>query len=360
MLTNFKDKVVLITGITGFKGSWLAAWLLSLGAKVVGFADCIPTQPSHFSLLGMESRVCQIWGDICHYSDIFKAVELCKPDYIFHLAAQSLVRKSYSDPLKTFLTNTIGTLNIMEAVRSINRPVTMVLITSDKCYENVEKEAGYVESDRLGGKDPYSGSKAAAEVMINSYFQSFFLASNVIRLGVARAGNVIGGGDWSEDRIIPDAVRAWSNSSELSIRFPESTRPWQHVLEPLSGYLSLALFLDEGKKINGQAFNFGPMSDQNFTVSELLRESQKYWPNSKWSPSSSVSQLKEAGLLRLSCDKALTILGWAPILTFQENILLTINWYKKHYEDEVNYWNLTQRQIQYYEDLGIQRGAVWA
>ena len=360
MLSVFDNKVVLITGNTGFKGSWLATWLLSMGAKVIGFADGVLTDPSHFSLLDLERRVVQIWGDIANFSTVLELINNHKPDFIFHLAAQSLVRKSYKEPLNTFQTNYMGTVNVLEAIRVSDHPLVAVIITSDKVYENFEKLDGYKEDERLGGNDPYSGSKASAEMAINSYYLSFFSSDHKVKIGVARAGNVIGGGDWSEDRIIPDAIRAWSEAKNLVIRNPSATRPWQHVLEPISGYLTLASTLSNSSLYSGSAFNFGPPPDQNFSVNQLLRESQKYWPDSNWKAALDITAPKEAGLLRLSCEKASTLLGWKPILSFEETIELTFGWYEKFYAGEKDIWRLSQDQIANYKQLGIQRGAIWA
>ena len=257
----YSGKRVLVTGHTGFKGSWLTAWLLKLGAEVHGFSDVVFDGPSMFSGLRLHEHLNHVTGDIRNKDEVEEAIRSVKPDFVFHLAAQSIVSLSYEDPSLTYSTNVIGTLNVLEALRSVKHRCCAVLITSDKCYHNSEWNWGYRETDPLGGKDPYSASKAAAEILIHSSFQSFFnLDDSPVRLVSTRAGNVIGGGDWKQDRIVPDAIRAWSKGEAVTIRAPRSTRPWQHVLEPLSGYLLAGRALSQGEKISGEAYNFGPRS----------------------------------------------------------------------------------------------------
>jgi CDP-glucose 4,6-dehydratase len=253
-----------------------------------------------------------------------------------------------------------GTLNMLEALRLSMHNCTAVFITSDKCYDNVEQLWGYRENDVLGGKDPYSGSKGAAELVIRSYVASFFGVGSPVRLAVGRAGNVIGGGDWAEDRIVPDAVRAWSAGQTLQIRNPKATRPWQHVLEPLAGYLTLAAKLSQGEKLRGEAFNFGPPSDQNYSVAELLAAMSQHWPNATWKDVSAPDAVYEAGLLKLCCDKALHRLGWKPLLTFSENVSMTAKWYRDFYGGNLNIWETTKTQIAEYQVFGLNRAAVWA
>jgi CDP-glucose 4,6-dehydratase len=356
----FNNKTVLITGNSGFKGSWLSAWLVQLGARVVGLSLAMPSIPSHFAKMALEDKVSHVWGDICNPDTCKAVINQYSPDFVFHLAAQPLVRRSYLEPYETFATNTGGTLNILEALRVSNHPCAAVFITSDKCYDNVEQLWGYRENDRLGGKDPYSGSKGAAELIIRSYVTSFFNDDSPVRIAVGRAGNVIGGGDWAEDRIIPDAVRAWSIMSSLQIRNPKATRPWQHVLEPLAGYLILAADLVTDNSLNGEAFNFGPPADQSYSVAELLEQMRHHWPGAVWQDMSEPGAVYEAGLLKLCCDKALHRIGWKPLLTFAENIEFTANWYSSYYDNNVDIWTLTQSQIAEYVALGLERGAVWA
>ena len=357
----FKNKTVLITGNTGFKGSWLSAWLLRLEANVVGLSLDIPSEPSHFSCLDLSSKMKHVWGDIRELSVCSSIIGEYRPDFIFHLAAQPLVRRSYLEPYETFITNMVGTLNMLESLRTHDHPCTAVFITSDKCYDNVEQEWGYRENDKLGGKDPYSGSKGAAELVIRSYANSYF-SDGAVKVGVGRAGNVIGGGDWAEDRIVPDAVRSWSAGEVLKIRNPKATRPWQHVLEPLSGYLCLAADLAVDKNLHGEAFNFGPLPDQNYSVSELLNQLINNWDGATWQDISDLNKVYEARLLKLCCDKAFHRLNWRPLLNFSENASLTAEWYKKFYNDNLSsdeIWELTQSQIAYYEKLGRNKGATW-
>jgi CDP-glucose 4,6-dehydratase len=352
-----KDKNILVTGHTGFKGSWLSALLAHLGAKVIGVSDSIKTEPSNYNLnkanLFKDLRI-----DINNSDDVLSVIRETKPNYIFHLAAQPIVLESYKNPLDTFNTNIIGTANVLDALRILNHKCIAVMITSDKCYDNVEWTYGYRETDHLGGKDPYSGSKGAAELVIHSYAESFFkkLDSNV-HIAVGRAGNVIGGGDWAPDRIVPDCVRAWSNKEKAEIRNPYSTRPWQHVLEPLSGYLSLATKLYENNDLNGEAFNFGPPAFQNHTVEELINKIINYWPSSEWVDKSAENQAPhEAGLLKLNCDKALHSIGWKATLNFDETANWTGDWYSTYYKEGPQAASeMTNRQIKDFLSLSKKR-----
>jgi CDP-glucose 4,6-dehydratase len=359
---DFRGRSVLITGHTGFKGSWLSAWLLRLGANVTGFSNCIPTTPSHFEAAGFKARLNHVTGDVRDANRVCKLISERSPDFVFHLAAQPLVRLSYQDPRVTLETNFMGTVNLLEALRNAKRPCIGVFITSDKCYDNVEQVWGYRENDRLGGKDPYSASKGAAELAIRTYAQSFFAAGDSpVRIGVCRAGNVIGGGDWAADRVVPDSVRAWSQGKSVSIRKPRATRPWQHVLEPLSGYLTLASRLVADGRLNGEPFNFGPPADQNHAVAELLEEMKSHWPSATWTDAASPGDLHEAGLLKLCCDKAQHELGWRPVLNFTETVRFTSLWYRSYYEGQGrDMWQFTQRQIADYEVSAGARAAIWA
>ena len=353
----FNDKKILITGHTGFKGSWLSAWLYSLGARVIGVSDKVPTNPSHYrSMRDFFFKDFRI--DIRDEDSISKVINNIKPDFIFHLAAQPIVMDSYKEPLDTFSINVLGTANILEALRKSNHKCTAIMVTSDKCYDNVEWAYGYRETDRLGGKDPYSGSKGAAELIIKSYVYSFFKqeGSNV-KVGVGRAGNVIGGGDWASDRIVPDCIRAWSEQNDVKIRQPNATRPWQHVLEPLSGYLTLACKLYNSSKLNGEQFNFGPNSSKNYTVGEVVENLTNYWPGSNWEDlSNKTGKVYEASLLKLNCDKALLELEWQPTLDFYETVSWTANWYFSYYNDKNNnILDLTINQINYYINLAKSR-----
>ena len=330
MKVNFwKDKTVLLTGHTGFKGSWLALWLNLLGAKVLGLSSNFPTKPCHFKLLNLK-KILSKKIDIRNFKLINKEIKRFKPDYVFHLAAQAIVKKSYSEPLETFSTNLIGTLNILESLKQNNKETISIIITSDKSYKNIETNRGYVESDILGGDDPYGASKSAADIAVNSYVKSFFNNKyNKNFVAVARAGNVIGGGDWTEDRLIPDCMKSWLKKKHVKIRNPNSTRPWQHVLDVIYGYLILAVNLKKNKKIHGEAFNFGPNMKNNYKVIEILRKSKKYWPSIKWKIQIN-KKFKENHLLNLNNKKAKNTIKWKPNLNLDKTIKLTIEWYK-HY-----------------------------
>ena len=353
----FKNKKVLITGHTGFKGSWLSLWMSQLGAKLYGVSLSIPTSPSHFELLNIDfvrdERI-----DISESQNIRKIIEDVKPDFIFHLAAQAIVSKSYDDPLFTFRTNIIGTTNILDSLRFIKNECIAIIITSDKSYDNIEISRGYNEDDKLGGADPYSGSKGAAELVINSYVKSFFLNTN-IRVGVGRAGNVIGGGDWAENRIIPDAIKSIEKNNTLIIRSPNATRPWQHVLEPLSGYISLAIDLKNSNINNGQAFNFGPSFNFDYTVQDVLIELKKKLLKLDWNIEQN-EKFKESTLLKLDCKKALDRLSWKSTMDFNQTISFTSDWYKEYLNDNNNIKDLSVNQILEFCELAKTKKIKWA
>ena len=358
----YKNKRVLVTGHTGFKGSWLTTWLVNLGADVAGYSIDVPTQPSHFDELKLEDKIRHIYGDIRDYNHFMKVCEDFKPEFIFHLAAQPLVRESYESPRETFDVNMMGTLNVLEVIRQLKHIVKVgVIITSDKCYDNVEWVYGYREDDRLGGEDPYSGSKGAAELIVKSYMRSFF-KEGFPNICTVRAGNVIGGGDWAQDRIVPDIVRSWSSNNSVEIRNPFSTRPWQHVLEPLSGYLILGseLYIENSKHRN-QAFNFGPDSKVNKNVGELLIEMEQLWDNSPgWINKYFDDGKKEAGLLKLSCDKANINLEWYPVMDFKETVKYTISWYLNFYFHNKSVFDFTNDQINQYTLRAKESSLKWA
>ena len=358
----FEGKVVLITGHTGFKGSWLSIWLNSLGAKVVGLSDDVVTSPSNYSVSSISDFIQDYRVDIRDSEKVLSLVKANQPDFVFHLAAQALVRSSYENPIETMTTNAIGTANILDSLRSLNKKVVAVMITSDKAYDNVEWAWGYRETDRLGGKDPYSASKGMAELAIRSYVESFFNSKDSnINLGIARAGNVIGGGDWAVDRIVPDCMEAWSNGKVVDIRSPHATRPWQHVLEPLSGYLCLAESLYKSNAHHGEAYNFGPSADQNYPVSKLIDEMSKYWNQIKWNDvSNNEGHVHEAGLLKLNCDKVLSDLGWRSALQFEETVKMTVEWYKEYYQNNKSMHGFAIDQIEAYTDLAKLRNISWA
>jgi CDP-glucose 4,6-dehydratase len=322
----YKGKRVFVTGHTGFKGSWLCEWLLHLGAEVAGFS-LEPEEGALFRELGLETRLAHQLGDIRDRALLADAIRGFHPDHVFHLAAQPLVLASYDRPLETFETNVNGTLNLLEALRPLQSPCAVVCVTTDKCYENREWLQGYRETDKLGGNDPYSASKAMAELGIASCRRSFFGGSPV-RIASARAGNVLGGGDWAADRIVPDAIRALKAGAEVPVRNPKSTRPWQHVLEPLGGYLLLgARLLGSSGADFCTAFNFGPWTDSNRSVRELVEEILKHWPG-EWADTSDGASPHEAHLLHLSIDKAYHMLGWSPVWDFAQTVTKTVEGYR--------------------------------
>tara|TARA_B110000008_G_scaffold273107_1_gene306841 strand:+ start:5563 stop:6660 length:1098 start_codon:yes stop_codon:yes gene_type:complete len=360
---TYAGKTVLVTGHTGFKGSWLSMWLLKLGANVIGISDNIPSVPSNFVASNLEKLVESHSFNVCDDKSLSALIKKTKPDFIFHLAAQALVRHSYEDPVKTITTNALGTTNVLETIRLNDEPIVAVMITSDKAYDNVEWMWGYRENDRLGGKDPYSASKGMAELVIRSYVESFFNnADSRIRIGVTRAGNVIGGGDWAADRIVPDCMKAWSKNNIVDIRNLGATRPWQHVLEPLSGYLSLGENLLNSDRFHGEAYNFGPPANQNFTVKELIGEMTNHWENVRWNDASNKDQIySECSQLKLNCDKAHFDLNWLPTLNFEETVEMTVNWYKEFYENKSNKMQeYSLRQIDKYSSIAKMQGAKWA
>ena len=280
---NFKNKKVLVTGHTGFKGSWLTIWLLKHGAKVLGISKDIPTKPSHYEFLKLKKEIKEYFVSIEDNQKIKKIILKEKPDFIFHLAAQAIVSKSYQNPLETWKSNTFGTLSILEALRKVKKKTYAVFITSDKSYKNIEINRGYTENDILGGEDPYSASKGSADILINSYIKSFFPRNKTnVFISVARAGNVIGGGDRSKNRLIPDCIRSCSKNKRLFIRNPKSTRPWQHVIEVIFGYMKLALKLRKNKMMHGEAFNFGPSLKDRLEVIEVVKIMKTNWNKVKW------------------------------------------------------------------------------
>ena len=359
---TFSGKTVLITGHTGFKGSWLSIWLTHLGANVVGISIDVPSNPSNFHVSSVDNVMKDYRVDIRDADAVKEIIKEVEPDFVFHLAAQALVRPSYKNPLETVTTNAIGSANILDGLRVLNKKTIAIMITSDKAYDNVEWVWGYRETDRLGGKDPYSASKGMAEIAIRSYIESFFNTeySNV-RIGIARAGNVIGGGDWAVDRIVPDCMESWANNKTVDIRSPHATRPWQHVLEPLSGYLCLAERLHTSAEVHGEAYNFGPLADSNYPVSKLITEMSKYWNQVKWNDVSNSSEhVHEAGLLKLNCDKALFDLHWHAALGFEETVRMTVEWYKTYYQQpDLSMYDYSINQIEEYTKIAKLKGISW-
>jgi len=359
----YNNKKVLVTGHTGFKGSWLTTWLIKLGANVVGISKDIPTNPSMFEELKLEAKIKHYKEDIRNLSKMVEIISSEKPDFLFHMAAQPIVSTSYIEPIDTISSNVLGTANILEALKFSNHKCTAIIITSDKAYDNIEQVWGYNEVDKMGGKDIYSGSKGAAELIIKSYFHSFFKNdSSNIKLAIGRAGNVIGGGDWAKDRITVNCMESWSKNEKVEIRSPEATRPWQHVLEPLSGYLNLGQSLFENDAINGEAFNFGPRAEQNHTVRQLLQDLSKYWHYENGNDAFTVTDnipFHEAGLLKLNCDKALFYLKWQATLEYSETIKFTSEWYYDFYRSKSNIMERTISQISEFENKAKKKGLRW-
>ncbi|MEI9806541.1 MAG: CDP-glucose 4,6-dehydratase [Bacteroidota bacterium] len=362
----YRGKKVLVTGNTGFKGSWLTLWLQDLGAHVTGFADLIPTTPSFYKANKLDESIEQVWGDIRDLNAISSVIHKVKPDFIFHLAAQALVKESLKNPLDTFAINGMGTANVLNALRDVKFNCKAVFITSDKCYENVEWVWGYKETDRLGGKDPYSASKAVAEIVFHSFFHTYFANHAHVKMASARAGNVIGGGDWAMDRIVPDCIKQWSDKQTVNIRRPKSTRPWQHVLEPLGGYLLLgAALADSQTQVHGESFNFGPPANQNYCVEELIKDLAKYWTHGDALKLINIEEDKsfyEAGLLKLNTDKALASLGWQPILNYNETMKFTGEWYDYFYGGSANNLALkefSQEQVKVYIETASNKRIKW-
>lgn len=357
----YKNKKVLITGHTGFKGSWLTAWLNKLGAHICGYSLYLPSDPCHFAALNLAHAIHHVMGDVRDYDHLKKTITEFKPDIVFHMAAQPIVRSSYIDPKETFDINAGGVVNILDIIKDAESVKAGVIITSDKCYENTGQDVAYKEDDLLGGADPYSASKACAEIIFSSYYRSFFQNGDRPKIATARAGNVIGGGDWAKDRIVPDCVKAWSQQQSPVIRKPEATRPWQHVLEPLSGYLWLGASLLAGEKnITGHSYNFGPNSAEVKSVGELADLFLKYWGDGQWTHEPLEGDMKEATLLKLNIDKAGSHLRWAPALDFEATIAMTAQWYKAFYDNnKLNVCDVTESQIKTYVEHAREKGLAW-
>jgi CDP-glucose 4,6-dehydratase len=333
----YHNKKVLITGHTGFKGSWLALWLSQMGAKITGYSLQPHTSPNHFQLLGLN--ITSVIGDIRDADKLKQIFTEQQPEIIFHLAAQAIVRLSYREPVETFSSNVIGTVNVLEAARTCDSIRAVVIVTSDKCYENREWPWAYREIDALGGYDPYSASKGCAEIVTSCWQNSFFNSKDYGKthqtlLASARAGNVIGGGDWAADRLIPDIMRAVNQNEKVKIRNPQTIRPWQHVMEPLNGYLLLGQKLLEGRKEFAETWNFGPSEEGNITVGEIVHQAKRVWPKIDYEIDQSLNQPHEAGMLRLDCSKARTKLEWIPVWTSQNTIEKTAQWYRDFYESK--------------------------
>jgi len=352
MNENFwKNKKILITGHTGFKGSWLTIWLKKLGADITGFSKSIPTNPSLFELSNIENDIKSITGDIQNYEYLKEIINKCNPEIVFHMAAQSLVMKSYSDPIETFSTNVMGTVNLLYAIKEAKKPKVVVNVTSDKCYENNESLEGYTEDDPMGGYDPYSSSKGCAELITKSFRNSFFSSNpeNDVALASVRAGNVLGGGDWAENRLIPDIIRAIKNKESVKVRNPNALRPWQHVLDPLSGYINLTekLWSDQTKYSEG--WNFGPDKSEVKPVSWIIEKFNELWKDKiNWIIEN--NELHETNNLILNCQKAKSKLGWNLKINIEATLRWTIEWYEKYFDGE-DMRKVTEDQITKFQDL---------
>ncbi len=344
----FRGKTVLVTGHTGFKGAWLSEWLLRLGADVVGYALPPDQTPSLFTALGLEHRMRSVLADLRDQEALARVVSDTRPEIVLHLAAQPLVRRSYREPVATFATNVMGTAHLLEAARNTRSVRSVVIVTSDKCYENVGVTRGYREDDPMGGHDPYSASKGAAEIVTAAYRRSFFSEAGSAGVASARAGNVVGGGDWSEDRLVPDLVRGIVRGEPVVIRNPASIRPWQHVLEPLFGYLTLARALCEDPRKYSEGWNFGP-AEAELPVGELARRFVEALGRGTLAPPPEGAQPHEAALLLLDSTKARR-LGWSPRLGIEDTVGLTVEWYREHQKDPGSARAVTERQLAFYEE----------
>ena len=358
----WRGRSVLLTGHTGFKGGWLATWLLELGARVTGYSLAPDTELSYFSRCRLDRRVNSVLADIRDLNALKQTIADFHPEIVFHLAAQPLVRHSYIEPVATFETNVMGTVNLLEAMRTAPSVKAGVIVTSDKCYHNREWLWGYREDDVLGGHDPYSASKACAEIVTNAYRKSFLgLNGHRAAVATARAGNVIGGGDWAADRLLPDAVRALRQNAPLVLRNPDSVRPWQHVLEPLAGYIMLAQRLyHDGERYNG-AFNFAPDEEEAIPVARLAEIAIRHWGAGSWQTvtgSETNSSHHEAGYLRLDSRKARQLLGWRPRLRLEQAVKMTIDWYREALRrPESDMYDLSRCQLRTYEHSVLHRNA---
>ncbi len=354
----FQSKSVWVSGHTGFKGSWLSLWLLRQGANVHGFSLPPPTSPSLFDQLRIQASMRHEIGDIRDAAAVQRSIEAASPDFVFHLAAQPLVRLSYEFPIETFATNVLGTAHVLNATRALQKPCAVVIVSTDKCYENREQGCSFSEEDRLGGHDPYSASKAASEIVTASYRDSFFQQSPVL-ISSARAGNVIGGGDWATDRLIPDCVRALSARRPVMVRNPRAVRPWQHVLEPLSGYLRLAqLLASTSSRQLASAFNFGPDAGSRIAVGDVVEMVLQHWPGTSEIESCETAP-HEAGLLNLSINKAKRLLKWQPVWDCPTAVEKTMQWYHAALAHPQGCQEFSEAQIAGYEESARDQGIEW-
>lgn len=350
--TNFwKNKKVLVTGHTGFKGSWLSLWLQELQSDVIGYSLKAPTQPNLFELAGIEKNMISVTDDVRNYNSLLSVMSRHKPEIVIHMAAQALVKRSYKNPIETYSTNVIGTVHLLEAIRHTPSVKAAVIVTSDKCYENSKQSSGYKENDNLGGFDPYSNSKACAELVTSAFRNSFFnpndFTKHKVAVASARAGNVIGGGDWAADRIVPDCIKSFAKKENIFLRYPNAIRPWQHVLEPLSGYLKLSEKLyEEGSKF-AEAWNFGPKKSDEKTVKWIVEQIALKWGGGDWK-SDDKSHPHETQYLKLDCKKANRRLRWHPVWNINETLSKTVDWYKIYFNDKNSIRKKTIEQITEY------------
>lgn len=354
----YAGKKVLVTGHTGFKGSWLSLWLHLMGAEVYGISLEPITTPNHIGLLEFPHR--SFIQDITDKKALGKILQEIDPDVIFHLAAQPLVRLSYENPVETYATNVMGVVNVLDEARMLKNLKAIIIVTSDKCYDNKEWLWGYRENEAFGGRDPYSSSKGCAEIVTAAYRHSFFNLNDYginhnILVASVRAGNVIGGGDWASDRIVADMIKGVANDNPLSIRYPNATRPWQHVLEPLSGYLLVGESLLDGNTMAADGWNFGPELESNLAVLELVKESKKYWNKIEYTIDSGVHP-HEANFLMLDSTKAKKLLNWKPVWDFHSTTQNTVEWYKEYYEQDKI---LTYQQLKNYIEIARQKNVIW-
>lgn len=362
----YQGKRVLITGHTGFKGSWLAIWLRNLGAEVIGYSLEPPSSPNNFTACRLQNKITHISGDIRDLEELAQTFQDHQPEFVFHLAAQALVRTSYQNPKLTFDTNIGGTVNVLEAVRTTPSARVLINVTSDKCYENREWVWGYRENDPLGGHDPYSASKGGSEVVFSAYLKSFFCkeaGGREIGAASVRAGNVIGGGDWGTDRLIPDCIRALSGERAIEIRNPKAIRPWQHVLEPLSGYLYLGAMLDQSPSFFSSAWNFGPAGRDHLTVGQITERIVSLWGSGTWKDLSlNREALHEAHTLKLCCDKALAELNWHSTLNLDDCLRYLVEWYRLFYENgqDMDMYDICSTQISRYADRAKEQNLKWS
>ncbi len=348
-MSFFSGRNVFVTGHSGFKGSWLSSWLTRAGAAVTGFS--LPPndgEPLLFEIMGAGQEINSIYGDIRNPDSIAAAINKTRPELIFHLAAQSLVRRSYREPVETYAINVLGTAHLLEAARRCSAVGAIVVITSDKCYQNRNWIWGYREDDSLGGRDPYSSSKACAELITEAYRKSFFSGENAARIGSARSGNVIGGGDWAKDRLVPDIVRSLTCGVPVVLRNPGFIRPWQHVLESLTGYMLLGKHLLENREGCSEAWNFGPSENENLTVRQLAEKFISSWGQGTLTIRDDEVAVQESPLLKLDSSKSRHRLGWKPVLNISETIDLTVDWYRSFHEEPSGAPEMTGRQIMAY------------